>query len=253
MRKTVIYLLLLATFSLQAQELTQERQEAVKAFIERVRSGNKDSLAAHTAFPIRRRYPVPYINNKREFIDRYDTIFDQALVRKIVESNPATDWSDGGWRGISFSSGDVWLIDDDQGTLEAVNYQSSLEKKKMVELIAKDRAAVHEPLQQFIEPVYILETETYRIRIDEMAPDNYRYASWKLDKPMSDKPDIIIKKGKFTFSGSGGNYSIEFKNGQYRYHIEIIELGEDDAPPARLYVYKNDKKLLVEDATIVGQ
>ena len=182
---------------------------------------------------------------------RYNEIFDSALIREISESNPATDWEEMGWRGISYGTGEVWV--DIDGALLAVNYQSDFEKRKMAGMLAKDRAEVHESLSKFKSLEYVLETKTYRIRIDELSTGNYRYACWKLGKPMSEKPDIIIKNGKLDMQGSGGNHSFDFKNGPYIYQINVIELGEDGAPPARLRVFKRENQLLVEDAQIIGR
>lgn len=249
MHKSIIGLFLLAVVSVSGQGLSPEKQESVNTFIGWVKTAQKDSVAAHASFPLRREYPIPFIMDAREFVLRYDEIFDAKLTKMIAESNTATDWNEVGWRGIMLGNGQVWL--DDEGRLTAVNYQSEVEKQKKIELIALDKSKLHQSLKQFIKPVYLLETKSYRIRIDEIGLGNYRYASWKLDKPMSDKPDLVLKGGELVHRGSGGNHDFTFKNGQFTYVCDIIIIGEDDAPPARLYVYKTAKELMVEDATII--
>jgi hypothetical protein len=251
MRKLAL-LFLLTAGQLPAQEtLREDHQEVVREFIGWVKSGQKDSLAKHTRFPLRREYPIPSVKTRAEFIARYNDIFDKTITDKIVKSNPATDWEEVGWRGIMFGRGEIWI--DTDGSLIGVNYQSQAEAKQMKALTDQDRKSVHPSLQRFETLEYVVETKTYRIRIDEISQGIYRYASWKLDKPMTEQPDLILKKGKLNFEGSGGNHNYVFKNGQYCYEIYFIELGEDDAPPARLYVRKGDNEILVEDATIVGR
>jgi hypothetical protein len=249
MRNIVIALSLVAFTSVSGQTLSTEKQEAINTFIRRVKTAQIDSLAAHTSFPLGRNYPIPAIADANDFIARFNDVFDSTLIKMIAESNPAIDWSEVGWRGIMLGNGQVWLEDD--GTLKAVNYQSAFEKQKKSELIARDKAQLHESLRQFSVPLYLLETKTYRIRIDEITPGNYRYASWKLDKPMSDKPDLVINGGKLEHRGSGGNHDITFKKGQFTYVCDIIILGEDESPGARLYIYKTAKEIMVQDATII--
>src|SRR5262249_42797373 len=157
----------------------------------------------------------PQIKNGQEFLKRYDEVFDDSIVKIIVNSSAAKDWSPVGWRGIMLSRGIVWL--DYDGKLIAVNYQSKAEFNKKEELIKQEKSQLHESLKEFKTPIHILETSKYRVRIDDLGNGNYRYASWPLNSRMSDKPEIIIEHGEFKFDGSGGNYIITFKNGEYVY------------------------------------
>jgi hypothetical protein len=161
----------------------------------------------------------------------------------------AADWSEMGWRGIMFLDGDIWL--DLDGRLIGVNYQSEIEKEKRESLLKIDKNSVHESIREFKAPVCILETSKFRIRIDDIGDYNYRYVSWPINSKMSDKPDIILLHGEFISEGSGGNHGYVFKNGDYSYDCEIIEMGEDDSPPALLIVSKGDKEVLSEKAQIV--
>ena len=153
-----------------------------------------------------------------------------------------------GWRGIMLLNGEVWL--NSTGELIAVNYQSEFEKKRKEELIAVQKNSLHESLRNFKCPVCILETSKYRIRIDDMGNEKFRYASWKLQQSMSEKPELVILNGKVEFDGSGGNHSFIFKTGEYIYECGIVEMGEDDAPPAYLSITKGEKEIFSQNAKI---
>ena len=57
----------------------------------------------------------------------------------------------------------------------------------------------------------VVKTDNYIIRIDTIGKNNYRYASWSIDKKTSEKPDLGLTKGKVVFEGSGGNHLYKFK------------------------------------------
>lgn len=229
-------------------EMTQEHQQTVSDFISYIKNNNRDSVAARVFFPFKRQYPIPVINNKQEFLRRYDEVFDAKLIDMISNSNPDKDWSAVGYRGMMLFSGDVWL--DYDGILVGVNYQSAYEVKEMHRLIAADKAGLYKPLRNFKQPVCILQTRAYVVRVDQMNDNSYRYASWKKGSSMAAKPDVVVLKGEFVPQGSGGNHSYVFKNGAYTYECEIIIIGEDNAPPAYLTVYKSGKKIQSAEAGV---
>ncbi len=243
-----VLLLLNCTYSFS--QLTKvEDKKVVSDFINYIKTNDIEELANRTAYPFKREYPIPTIGNKQEFIDRYNEVFDDKLKKMITDSNPATDWSAVGWRGIMLFDGDIWL--DYDGSLIAVNYRSELEKRKKKELIEKDKNKLYSAINDFKNPVLILKTSKFKIRIDEMNDGSYRYASWPINKEMNEKPDLILYKGKVTFDGSGGNHSYKFKNGIYVYECIINVIGTADTPPASLIVYKGEKEVLKQDAKII--
>jgi hypothetical protein len=241
---------LLFMFSLYAQDqLTAAHKKEINAFIAEVKAGNKAAIAKRLHFPFKREYPIPVIKNKEEFIKRYDEIFDVKLVGLISKTDADHDWYAGGWRGIMFLDGDLWLNYD--GSLKAVNHQSAAEEKIKQKMIAADRKSVHPSLIKYSRPVHILKTAKYLIRIDDLDHANYRYAAWKASAKMTDTPDIVITNGKFVADGTGGNHSYVFKKGEYTYTIEILIIGAIDSPPANLVVSKGDKEILLQPAQII--
>lgn len=250
MRK-IIYIIAIVFWiqNISGQDLKPEYQKFVKIFIAKVKSNNKEGVASFVSFPLGREYPIPAIKNKVDFIKRYDQIFDATLKKEIINSNPAKDWAEMGWRGIMLGQGNIWM--DTTGKVITINYQSQAEKNIKNKLIAGEKGKLHPSIATFKAPVYVLETSKFRVRIDDLGNDNYRYASWSIKKPMSQKPDLIITNGKWISDGSGGNSHYEFKKEAYLYECYIIVIGTDDAPPAYLSISQNGKEILNQNAKIV--
>src|SRR5690625_1404794 len=115
-----------------------------------IRKKNIDKITNIIHFPMKREYPIPSIEDEKEFKKRFEEVFDNTLVAKIANSNPK-QWSEIGWRGIAFENGDVWL--DHEGKIFAVNYQSEVEKELKEYLIAKEKENLHPSLRDFENPV----------------------------------------------------------------------------------------------------
>jgi hypothetical protein len=227
----------------------KNRQKVVAEFINYIKKNDREGLAKKIAFPFEREYPIPAIKNKADFLKRYKEVFDDNLVKQIVNSDPAKDWHDGGWRGIVFNDGEIWL--DLDGRLLEVNGDSEAEKKIKAKMLAEDKKAVHTSLKDFKMPLYVLKTAKYLIRIDLLNNDTYRYASWKTSAKMTDKPDIVMTGKTVRSDGSGGNHSYIFKKGDYTYECAIITIGAEDSPPAMLTVFQGKKEILSQKAVVV--
>jgi len=249
MKKLLLLFLLNYTVASFAQLTNEDYKTVVVEFINAVKNNNQILLDSMIRYPIHRQYPLPGIKDKTEMQQRFKEVFDDVLLQKIINSNPSKDWSAVGWRGIMLDNGELWI--DYDGSLLAVNHQSAWETKKRQELIAADRSKLNPSLQKYVEPVCILKTKKFLIRIDALENYNYRYASWPVNKTMADQPDLIISKGELIYEGSGGNHHYEFKNGVYTYDCSIIIMGEDDSPPAILTVTKGKKEILSQDADMM--
>ena len=147
------------------------------------------------------------------------------------------------------NNGAVWMANSD-GKITSVNYQSDFEKKLRKDLIAKEKENLHSSLKTFESPTYKIKTKNYLIRIDELANHKYRYASWKIGKKESSKPDLILDNGELKFQGSGGNHTITFDNNNYTYKIYRNRLGTRDSPDITLTVEKDGKIILTQDGTL---
>jgi hypothetical protein len=253
MKKVNLFLVLVLFFGsfLSAQTVKPEYQKCIKSFIDTIKSGNKDAIADMVSYPLKREYPIPDVRDKSDFIKRFDEIFDTTLKNEIIKSDPAKDWSDMGWRGIMLNQGNVWM--DFDGRLTSVNYQSQAETDLKKKLIAAQKKELDSSIAFFQKPICILETAKFRIRIDNLGNENYRYASWSIDKAMNTKPDLIIYRGNLVVEGSGGNHQYEFKKENFTYECAFIIVGEKDSPPAKLTIYQGDKVILSQNARIIAK
>jgi hypothetical protein len=234
----------------QSEKLDDYKIDNIKNVIALFKQKNIDKISNIISFPLRREYPIPSIKNKNEFRQRFSQVFDKTLVDKIVNSK-IKQWSEVGWRGIMLDNGIVWIESYD-GKITAVNYQSDFEKKLRIDLIAKEKENLHISLKTFKIPTYKIKTKNYLIRIDELSNYKYRYASWKINKIESSKPDIILNNGELEFQGSGGNHVITFSNGNYTYKVYRNIIGEDNSPDITFEVEKDGKIILTEDGTLIN-
>lgn len=221
----------------------------VRNFIYSVKQHDTNKIATIISFPFSREYPIPAIKNRKELGRRYKEVFDDSLVKLISNSSPEDDWRPVGWRGIMLLNGVVWL--DYDGRLITINYQSALESKMRQNIIATEKSKLHESIRKYKEPVHILKTKKYRIRIDELENGKYRYVSWIKNKKITDNPDLVINNGEVEFDGSGGNHHYTFTNDGYTYICRIVILSDGNEPDAYLHILKGKKEILKQGADIV--
>ena len=246
-----LFLLIFKLGYAQSDQLDNNKLTHIKNVIRLFQQSNIDSISSVISFPLRREYPLPDINNEREFKQRFSEIFDKTLIDKIANSKPE-QWSEVGWKGIMLDNGLVW-IDSYEGKIIALNYQSNFEKKQFQKQIENERQKLHNSLKKFQRPAYKIITRNYLIRIDKLSDYKYRYASWKKGKNDSSKPDIIINNGEIEYQGSGGNHVITFTNGNYTYKIYRNIIGDDDSPDITLEVEKDGKTLLTEGGKLLKE
>ncbi|KAF2080607.1 hypothetical protein [Flavobacterium sharifuzzamanii] len=249
--KIVLTILVFNSSFLIAQDLKPEYQKFISKFILEVKNSDKEAIAKRIKFPFKRDYPIPSVKDKADFVKRYNQIFDKFLIEKIVKSDPAKDWSEMGWRGIMLNQGDLWI--DTDGRIISINHQSDEEVKIKNSLIAAQKKNVNASISNFKEPVAILETSKFRIRIDDLGNNNFRYVSWGIKNKMTDTPDLVIEKGVFVADGTGGNHHYEFKKGNFKYECHFTVLSEKNSAPAALMVYQSGKEILSQDAKIVSR
>jgi len=230
-------------------ELKDFEIDSIKAVINLFREKDIDRISNKISYPIYRQYPIPPIKDQKEFIKRFNEIFDQILIDKIANSK-ISQWSEVGLRGIMLDDGDLWMENSD-GLITNINYQSDFEKNFRTRMIAKETDNLHTSLKTFQSPIYKIKTNKYLIRIDELTDYKYRYASWKVDEKETSKPDIVLNNGQWEQQGSGGNHVINFVNGIYTYKVYRNIMGEGNSPDITLEIEKNGKIILTTDGTLI--
>lgn len=226
------------------EAMPEEYIPLVQGLIDAAKANDLEAIAKRVAYPLKREYPIPAIQNTQEMIARFDQVFDPKLLEQIAHSKIEADWQTMGWRGIMLGSGVVWL--DFDGKIIAINYQTPVEAKLKAELIAKQQTALHPSVSEFVSPALSWETAKFTIRVDDMGNSQYRYAAWAKGKSLSDKPDLVLNKGKLVFDGSGGNHSYQFRSGPYQYYCYVTVLGGSDSSLGELVVFKNDQEILTQ-------
>ncbi len=250
-RNLFLALLIFCSGLIDAQDVKADYQKLVKSFIDNVKSDKKEAIGDRIVYPLEREYPIPDITDKADFVKRYEELFDSTLKNEITTSNPEKDWSDMGLRGIMLNHGSIWM--DVDGRLTAVNYQSKFEIDLKNKLIASQKKDLDSSINFFWKPICILETAKFKIRIDNLGNNNYRYVSWSIDKKMTEKPDLIIYRGELVVEGIGGNHQYEFIKDKYKYECAFIVLGEKNSPPAKLTIYQGKKVILSQNAKIIAK
>jgi len=246
--KVLILLLLIFNLSLAQNDLDKTEIENIQKLIKLFKSKNADEISKIVNYPLSREYPIPDIKNETDFKKRFNQIFDEKIINQISNSK-IDQWSEVGWRGIMLDRGDLWI--DADGKITALNYQSRFETNQKNDIISNEKKNLFFSLKQYKSPVYKFTTKNYLIRIDELSNGKYRYASWKLGKKESTKPDLILNNGEIRMEGSGGNHSIIFKKGEFVYTIYRGIIGEKDAPEIDITVEQNDKVILRQDGKFI--
>ena len=79
----------------------------VALIIELVKNRDKKGISIIINYPLDREYPIPPIKDEKEFIKRFDEIFDLALIEKISNANLENIWVS--WRGVymMYDSGSI--------------------------------------------------------------------------------------------------------------------------------------------------
>ncbi|MDR2274573.1 MAG: hypothetical protein LBF27_26945 [Sphingobacterium sp.] len=244
----IITLLIYSFGYAQDSEMNASKKARINRIISLFKQKKIADIATIISYPLKRENPIPAIKNENEFKQRFPEVFDQGLIDLIAQSK-IEQWTEVGWRGIMLSNGIIW-IDSDEGKITAVNYQSAFEKKLKQTLIQQQKEYIHSSLKQFKSPVYTIKTEKYLIRIDELANEKYRYASWKIGDKEYMRPDIVLNNGKLDFEGSGGNHVITFTNGIYTYKIYRNIIAEKNTADIILIVRKNNQKILIQNGTL---
>lgn len=237
-----LLILAICLYASSANAIEQKHRNVVKSFIEAVKSSNRAQLANYISYPLGRDLPIPSIKNKQQFLERYYEVFDENLIKMIVDSDLEKDWTAMGWRGIMLRNGQLWL--DYDGKILSINYQSKTEKTIKNKLIKVQKNTLHQSVSDYAEPILEWQTKKFRIRIDDLGKQKYRYVTWAVNKKTSEKPDLILFDGEVTLDGSGGNHNYTFTNGIYQYKCFVNSIGEIDTPAGELKVYKNNKLIL---------
>jgi hypothetical protein len=211
-----------------------------KLIVKIVKENNPGKLAALVEYPLQRQNPLPDIKNPKEFKARYAIIFDEAFRKKLEKYSDNCVFEHDyayGLAGDAFA-GDIWL--NEQGKIAAINYLSAEESRLKDALTAKIKSQVHPSVREWKENVRVGKSNTLTIRVDR-TEKGLRYVSWSKGHAMAEKPDLILFGGVEEAQGTMGGWTWTFKNKDWTYVVDDVELCEtDDHCGLFLRLYFND-------------
>lgn len=225
--------------SLTVEEGSNNIQEIVSSIV----NGDKIRLASLSSYPIMRKYPLPDIENARQMVAYFDTLFDRSY-RKMLAKEKLDDKEAHGWRGFSLGKGTLWIYD----SLYAVDYSSAKEKRKLDRLRRKEMKSLNVRMRNGGWTPYACYkdlTDKSYVRIDANEDSIFRLAIYDAGLKASDMPEFIIYGKLFDnwkdVSSEEGYITSElepslrfsFSNGTETIEIgaSVFELEEDGALP----------------------
>lgn len=246
MIKPVLITLATMIASAGAYALDTTQQKQVQNVIQLFKKNDVAAITKQVQYPLKRDYPIPDIKNPADLQKRFDQIFDAPLKKQIAQSQ-LKDWSEVGSEGVMLSQGEIWL---DEGKIIAVNHSGKKEQEYLQQIIQKQKNTLHSSVKNFTQPIVDFKTSKYRIRVDELANGQLRYASWGVNQAISEQPQLVLKGKLVSDGGSFGDANYVFKNGQYTYTVNRNTIGESDAD-ILFMVEKNDVVVIDSEGTLV--
>lgn len=248
----LIVLFVFSCFSNSAIAIEPQQLELVKKVVNAVKNNNRTNLSKLVSYPLLRQAPLAPINNPKEFLERYDEVFDRYLISTISASNLLTDWDSIGWRGVILDNGIVAL--DPEGNITEINHHSQHEQSLVNQLtagkVAKGRRALHRSDTNYSQALVELTTKRFQIRVDSLDGGVLRYTSWPVGRLMTDKPELILSNGQI-IGGNGRNQRFVFDNGSFSYQLNIKHSVGNMRVSGSLQVFKSGKPWINEVATKV--
>ena len=198
-----------------------------KLIVNIVKENNPGKLAALVEYPLQRQNPLPNIQNQKEFKARYAIIFDEAFRKKLEKYSDNCVFEHNYAYGLvgGVFAGEIWL--NEQGKIAAINYLSAEESRIKDALTAKIQSQIHPSVREWEKNVLVGKSNTLTIRVDRTAK-GLRYVSWSKGHSMAEKPDLILFNGVEEAQGTMGGWSWTFKNNDWTYVVEDVEMCETD-------------------------
>lgn len=209
-----------------------------KKILNLINQNKASELAELVNYPLQRPSPIPDINNEKEFLAYFPTLFDAKFKKMIPKfSQKEVFVRDGMFATLGdVFAGEIWF---DESGIYSVNYNSDKEMALEKMLNDKTKSIIYASLKEFESNILILKSKNLELRIDFTLDGKYRYASWSKGKPISQKPDLVINDGIMDIQGSIGAPSWIFENKNWTYTItDAFECEDCDA---------SNKMLILED------
>jgi hypothetical protein len=206
--------------------IPQERKEQIGRVVELIKNDNISALADMIEYPIIRQNPIPNIENREAFILYYTTLFDIAFKSRLASAAFTARNTIMKSDNYGLFNGEIWL--NDEGKIITINYQSTHELELQSILTKEILSSMHPSVGKWKKNLMVAKSDKFLIRVDLLEDNTLRYISWSNNKKLSDKPDLILYNGTQDFHGTIGGLFYTFKNGDWTYVIDHIQMCEDE-------------------------
>ena len=184
-----------------------------KNFQQALGKNDRQAVAKLVQFPLRNVEPLASIKNPREFVARWDELFDATNTPNLLKA----DAEEMGWRGTALLNGTVWFKN---GKIIAINSQTAVYKKALQTAIKLDSAKLYPTARGFDKVTFQCRTKKLYIRAQQHG-DDLRYFAWKTGASLLTKPELELTGGKYDPQGTSGNYNLEFNNNGFTYSLMV--------------------------------
>ncbi|MGC4104395.1 hypothetical protein [Ferruginibacter sp.] len=225
-----IIFIFFAFLSLKADTLQATVDSAVlkhfRHIVQLIRSGNAAALSKKVEYPIKRSNPLPDIQNAKQFIAYYPTLFDSAFKELVKQYHDSIVFEHHDLYGLVGGGfiGEIWI--NEEGKIVTVNYSSQKEQSNKQQLDAKIKRAIYPGINTWDDNVLVARSEKLLLRIDRTAK-GLRYVCWSKGQPTNEKPDIILYNGVEEQQGTMGGWTYTFQNDGWTYIIEDAAICDD--------------------------
>jgi hypothetical protein len=155
-----------------------------------------------------------YIHDAASLDGRIQEIFTSAVRDTVLKERSDTVWCN--YTGITYGNGVLWInLTGDHYAVQTVNLPTSTPSLRT--------------RRNKLE--FVCNADKHRVIVDEEG-GNLRYRAWNKPRPLTEKPDIEISRGKKSFEGSGPcAYAFwKFDGGTARFTVEGLGACDPETP-----------------------
>ncbi|WP_090644966.1 hypothetical protein [Mucilaginibacter sp. OK283] len=196
-----------------------------KEIFKLIKADKAQELSKLVAYPLIRQNPLKDITNANEFVAYFPVLFDASFKKKFERFNDTVVFEHHGGYGLVGGDfhGDMWL--DDRGNITGISVISRRETTLRNQLTKQIQSKIYPTVSHWDENLLVLQSPKLLIRIDRVG-QKLRYVSWSQGRPTSSKPDLVLINGVEEAQGTQGGWTYTFKNGDWTYVIDDVEMCE---------------------------
>lgn len=192
MKTKLIFIIAIIAYSFTSFSQNPKEGYAIgKRILDLINQNKATELAELVNYPLQRPSPIPDIQNEKEFVAYFPTLFDAKFKKIIPKFSQKEVMATNGMFGMvgEVFTGEIWY---DESGIYSVNYNSDREMALEKALNDKTKATIHPSLKDFESNIVMLKSKNLELRIDYTKDAKCRYASWSKGKPLSQEPDLVL-------------------------------------------------------------